>query len=435
VTTVGGKQSARVTVAGVSKRFSKDLRSSLRYGMQDIMGELNPFSRPKNGLRPHEFWALKDVSFKVGPGESIALLGDNGAGKSSLLKLLNGVMTPDAGEIRVAGRVSALIELGTGFHPTLTGRENIQVNAALLGLPKRQLADIVDQIIDFAELGDFVDAPLQDYSSGMWVRLGYAISAHLKPDILLADEVLAVGDLSFRRKCMQHMMSFIDSGGTLILVSHNLYQVQTICRRSIVLHHGQVVFDGDTVEGVKRYFEDRHAAAIQAAGQGGARETVPGSPVRIEAIEITPLVGDELRPNQPARVSIRYQAAEDVERVNWGFSVWAGDLSVCLGAAGNMCGTTSLRPGPGELTGVMPRLPFTAGTYALRATFLEADSGMPLYHFGLTNAPSYISVKSEPSAGNNFLSMSGALMNLDVQWEDSTPEVSTPREAETCSPR
>jgi len=411
-----GEATSRVKVAGVSKRFSRDLRTSLRYGVQDIMGEFSPFPRRDVNLRPSEFWALRDVSFEIQAGDALAVIGGNGAGKSSLLKLLNGVMKPDTGEIRVAGRVGALIELGTGFHPTLTGRENIQVNAALLGLPKRQLDEIVDQITDFAELGEFIDAPLQDYSSGMYVRLGYAIAAHLQPDILLADEVLTVGDPAFQRKCIQHMLRFLGSGGTMILVSHNLYLVQTVCARCIVLEGGKMAFDGSTVEGVKYYFDSKTNLERPTSAAGIAAPSSE-TPIVIEDVELVPVNGSDVYSEAPTRVVLHYNALDDVEAANWGFSFWTADLGVCIGAAWRTCSPNRLKRGRGELCAVLPHLSLTAGTYAVRAAMYEDVTGVALAQFGWQTAPAYVSVKSHADRTDNVLAISKALVKLDVRWE------------------
>ena len=192
-----------IQVDRVSKRFCRDLKRSLWYGVKDMTAELFGQSRAVDDLRKGEFWAVEDVSFAVRRGECVGLIGPNGAGKSTLLKMLNGLIKPDAGRITMRGRVGALIELGTGFNPILTGRENIYNNAAVLGLDKAFVDRRLDDIIAFAEIGDAIDAPVRSYSSGMKVRLGFAVAAHMEPDVLLIDEVLAVGDAGFRATVLQ----------------------------------------------------------------------------------------------------------------------------------------------------------------------------------------------------------------------------------------
>jgi lipopolysaccharide transport system ATP-binding protein len=272
-----------IRVENVSKKFCRDLKSSLWYGVQDIVGEL----LGRNGgqdheLRPKEFWALRDISLELKRGESLGLIGSNGAGKSTLLKLLNGLLKPDQGRITVRGRMGALIELGAGFNPILTGRENIYVNAAVLGIPKRQVDRIIGKIIDFAELEEFIDTPVQSYSSGMRVRLGFAVAAQLDPDILVVDEVLAVGDAYFQRKCISYMKNLFHSHKTaVILVSHNLFTIEQVCDRVIRLDYGQIVARGQTRQVVSQYlynvnmqYAERTAEhAAQREGSGEIRFT------------------------------------------------------------------------------------------------------------------------------------------------------------------
>jgi ABC-2 type transport system ATP-binding protein len=196
------------------------------------------------------FQALSDVSFTVEQGESIGLMGLNGSGKSTLLKLINGVMKPDAGEIRTRGRIAGLIATGAGFHPQLTGRENLYLNAAILGMNEAETNRKFDQIVDFANVGRFLDTPVSHYSSGMYARLGFAIAVHVDADIFLADEVLAVGDRPFKRKCMKKMQEIRAQGSTIFYVSHATASVRTMCDRVLVLESGHLNFDGDVDEGI-----------------------------------------------------------------------------------------------------------------------------------------------------------------------------------------
>lgn len=271
-----------IQAENVSKKFCRDLKRSLWYGVQDIGSDLTGRNTGAEKLRSKEFWALRDFSCTLRRGESLGLIGSNGAGKSTLLKLLNGLLKPDTGRIIVRGRMGALIELGAGFNPILTGRENIYVNAAVLGITKQQLDKVFGDIVDFAELGDFIDTPVQSYSSGMRVRLGFAVAAQLKPDILIVDEVLAVGDAYFRRKCVSYMQKLFQSGDTtVILVSHNLRNVEQVCGQVIYMEHGQVVSQGETDRVISQYLYDSntqyadHAAknAVQREGSGEVRFT------------------------------------------------------------------------------------------------------------------------------------------------------------------
>lgn len=261
-----------VKVKRISKKFCRSLRKSLWYGLQDLGSELS--GRPHHlgaPLRPEEFWAISDLSFELQRGECLGLVGHNGAGKTTLLRMLNGLIKPDSGRIEMRGRVGALIALGVGFNPILSGRENVYVNGALLGLKKAEVDRKMDTIIDFAEIGDFIDAPVQSYSSGMNVRLGFAVAAVLlKPDILFLDEVLAVGDIGFTIKCL-NLVRELTRDAAVIFVSHNMQYVSGFCTRVMVLDHGKVTLDStDVAAGIDRYFGMTEGEA-QVSGTGAAQ--------------------------------------------------------------------------------------------------------------------------------------------------------------------
>lgn len=217
--------------------------------------------RRRKDLRDQEFWAIKDVSFQVGRGEALGIIGPNGAGKSTVLKLLSGIMRPDRGRIAVNGRLSALIEVGAGFHQDLTGRENIYLNGAILGMKRKEMDRKLEEIVAFSELSDFIDTPVKRYSSGMYARLGFSVAAHVDPDILLVDEVLSVGDWAFQRKCLEKMEAFVKNGVTVIFISHNLQAVMNLCHRALLLRKGSVVEDGSTGMVVRRYLSEAGSPA------------------------------------------------------------------------------------------------------------------------------------------------------------------------------
>jgi len=201
------------------------------------------------------FWALKDVSFNVDHGEIIGVIGMNGAGKSTLLKILSRITEPTAGKIILNGRVGSLLEVGTGFHPELTGRENIFMNGAILGMKKREISEKFDEIVGFSDLEQFIDTPVKRYSSGMYVRLAFAVAAHLEPEILVVDEVLAVGDAQFQKKCLGKMQDIASAGRTVLFVSHNMAAVSRLCRRSLLLHNGCLIDDGNTSDIIISYYQ------------------------------------------------------------------------------------------------------------------------------------------------------------------------------------
>ena len=250
-----------VRVEGVSKIFCRSLKRSLHYGLMDSLSDILPVGKRKydeNGepiLRKEEFWAVKDVSFELRRGECLGLIGRNGAGKTTLLKMLNGLIKPDKGRIEMRGRVGALIALGAGFNPILTGRENIYVNGSILGLSKKEIEDKLDEIIDFSEIREFIDSPVQSYSSGMAVRLGFAIASSLNPDILLLDEVLAVGDFAFRMKCFERIGSLMRKAA-VVFVSHNAHEVRALCNNALYLSRGKFVYFGQVSTAFERYESD-----------------------------------------------------------------------------------------------------------------------------------------------------------------------------------
>lgn len=242
-----------IKVDGVSKKFAKDLKKSLLYGLSDVFSGIIGKKQDKS-LRGDEFWAVKDISFEVRRGECLGLIGHNGAGKSTLLKILNGLISPDEGSVTMYGKVGALIELGAGFNPILTGRENIYNNAAIIGFNKQEIEAKFDEIITFAELEEFIDMPVQNYSSGMKVRLGFAIAAQMEPDILIIDEVLAVGDIGFVLKCFNRIDVLLKNTA-ILFVSHSMPQVSRMVNQVMLLHKGQsILHTFDVAMGITEYY-------------------------------------------------------------------------------------------------------------------------------------------------------------------------------------
>ena len=296
-------QDVLVKVDHVSKKFCRSLRRSLWYGLCDIAAEFNPARNGLKGratvaqpgtqlaagempgiksesnlaaedysdIRPGEFWAVRNVSFQLRRGECLGLIGRNGAGKTTLLKMLNGLIKPDAGRIEMRGRVAAMIALGAGFNPILSGRENIYVAGSLRGLSKREIDARLEEIVEFSEIGDSIDAPVQSYSSGMQVRLGFSVAVSLKPDILLIDEVLAVGDAGFKRKAYNKITKTIENAA-VIFVSHSIVQLAKVCNRGMLLRNGMVCALSDQMEVViDEYFREFPFGHIGVGGSGKAR--------------------------------------------------------------------------------------------------------------------------------------------------------------------
>ncbi len=243
-------------------------------------------NRIRTKLAKEEFWALKDVSFNITQGERVGIIGRNGAGKSTLLKILSRITEPTAGEIRIKGRVASLLEVGTGFHPELTGRENIFLNGAILGMSRAEIKRKFDGIVDFAEVEQFLDTPVKRYSSGMYVRLAFAVAANLEPEILIVDEVLAVGDAEFQKKCLGKMEDVSKSEGrTVLFVSHNMGAVKALCTSSIILHKGKKILQGDVLESLAKYMSFDQAELNNQTKY--YRETIPvGKKMFVQKIEM-----------------------------------------------------------------------------------------------------------------------------------------------------
>lgn len=283
-----------LAVNDVGKKFCRSLKLSLWYGLNDIRRDLFGIQRNSEKLRKNEFWAVDHLNFKLNVGETLGLIGPNGAGKTTALRMLNGLIKPDYGSISVKGRMQALIALGAGFNPVLTGRENVYVNGSVLGLRNSEINKKFDSIVEFSEIEEFIDSPVQSYSSGMIVRLGFAVAAHLDPNILLVDEVLAVGDEGFQHKCLNKIGELKRNGTAIILVSHNMHTISTFSDRVIVLNRGVCEEYSNVSEGIKFYrqfFENNQPEDIQKVSSGN--DQIEFFDVKIDNQDLAP--GDSFR--------------------------------------------------------------------------------------------------------------------------------------------
>lgn len=285
-----------ISVRGLGKKYRMGFTHSHDMLRDKIASSIKLF-RPrscKNGnskpeirvLQPNVFWALRNISFDVQPGEVLGVIGANGAGKSTLLKLLSEITEPTEGEIRIKGRVSSLLEIGTGFHPELSGRENIFMNGAILGMTRAEIKAKFDEIVAFAEVEKFIDTPVKRYSSGMQVRLAFAVAAHLEPEILLVDEVLAVGDASFQRKCLGKMQDVSRGGRTVLFISHNMQVIRQLTSRCILLESGNIIFNGDKNECISKYMESVFADS-SSCKEFQDREASEERPVCIKGVSLS----------------------------------------------------------------------------------------------------------------------------------------------------
>ena len=381
---------AAVSFSGVWKKFRRGERhDSLRDLVPAMLKKLGR-RRTETPLAKEEFWALKDVSFSVAPGEAVGIIGPNGAGKSTCLKVLTKILRPNKGSVSVQGRVGALIEVAAGFHPDLTGRENVYLQGAILGMTQSEIARKFDAIVDFAGVEEFIGTPVKRYSSGMNARLGFAIAAHLDPDVLLVDEVLSVGDVAFQAKCVAQMRTLLNKGVPLVFVSHNLTAVVDLCTRAVLIDRGVVQFDGHPAEAVAEF--RRYRPAPSAAADGLAAET----PICITDVRLMHPGGD-VSPlfvtGRPLTVRVSYRAAVPVPKPQIAIDIHSADGVYCAGINTRMderdLGTLE---GEGYVDLVIPRLWLLPGAYSISAGILN-DNGMQSFDLKLRAYP--FSVLSE----------------------------------------
>lgn len=371
-----------VKVEGVSKKFCRDLKKSLWYGMCDVASELLPTPNSKSNiqnskfspsLRDGEFWANKDISFELRRGECLGLIGRNGAGKTTLLKMLNGLIKPDEGSIEMRGRVGALIALGAGFNPILTGRENVYVNGSILGLAKEEIDSKIDDIIDFAEIRDFIDSPVQSYSSGMQVRLGFAVATAMNPDILILDEVLAVGDAAFRNKCYKRVVS-LRKNAAVIFVSHGMEQISRICDQILMLSKGQVHYLGDVPDGVQAY-----ESANEDTSEGDDAFLSISDPISKFTLLDIP---DDLVSGQELQLELRIDASAIL--TCYTIRVIFYNASGGFAADGNcdmFDSESALVPGPNRFRCILPVVPLKNGKYQLAVNLIDSHGDLIVWSY------------------------------------------------------
>ncbi|MFC1928505.1 ABC transporter ATP-binding protein [Chloroflexota bacterium] len=322
------KDNVAIEVDHVSKKFCRYLRRSMQYGMQDIGRNLLGMSTSSDKLRKDEFWAVDDACFQVYRGETLGIIGRNGSGKSTILKMLNGIFMPDKGKIEVKGRVGALIEIGAGFHPMLSGRENIYINGAILGMSKKEMDEKFDDIVAFADIGDFLGMPIKNYSSGMHVRLGFAVAANCELDILLVDEVLAVGDMNFQRKCHRHMRSLMEKGTAIVFISHQMVPIQSMCQRALWLDQGRVQAEGSPTEVIARYTDFMNQQTVSVRSLDGSGTRFGTGEMTLSSIDIVDSEGQPtrlIRTGDPLHIRINYRMEKPIDDTV--FRIWIQDIA------------------------------------------------------------------------------------------------------------
>lgn len=358
--------------------------------------------------RYEEFWALKGIDFEVPVGSTFGVIGSNGSGKSTLLKCLTGILYPEKGNVKINGRVSALLELGAGFHPELSGRENVYMNGAILGLTKKEINARFDDIVDFAGLPDFIDTPVKNYSSGMFVRLGFAVAAHVEPDVLLIDEVLSVGDESFQRKCAEKIEQFRRDGRTIVFVSHGLSQVEQLCETVAWIDKGDLKMVGPSGEVISAYSGQSHGS-VRMEGELGARwgsGDAEITSVKLLGADGQPL--DVLTTHDPLTIAIDFKTLRPLQdivvnmRIDTlnGHAVWGTSTRRCSKSIG-------LVDGEARAVMTMPHFPILEGTYELTLAVTDYTEMHPYDHWE----------KRIRFEVRQYTSTDVGLVHIPVQWE------------------
>lgn len=398
---------------GLGKRYRRNAVADegLRHALtRTLKAPLAVFRR----AAMEEFWALKDVSLEVKEGEVLGLIGRNGAGKTTLLKILSRITQPTTGYAEIHGRVGSLLEVGTGFHPELSGRENTFLSGAILGMSKREIASKFDEIVAFAELEKFIDTPVKHYSSGMYVRLAFAVAAHLEPEILLVDEVLAVGDLKFQKKCLGKMGDVARAGRTVVLVTHQMNQIRRLCQRAIWIDDGQIRQNGNTHEVVSAYEAAMSVGERSALGQTRKRDKgaqFVAWTFDLDADKSTHML-DSIG---PVRVKFSVAASEPLADVHHGIALYNFDRQLIWGFSADRI---SFEPGIAELTYEFPYLPLRPGAYTWLVSLWQGERRIDVWDAtpemivatenfqhardewnGFLNVPSKLSVSQSNLAG------------------------------------
>jgi lipopolysaccharide transport system ATP-binding protein len=426
-----------IRVEGLGKQYRIGVAQGGRYRYRTIRETLvdaakGPFRRAGRIIRGQSaaelddtIWALKDVSFEVQRGEVVGIIGRNGAGKSTLLKVLSRITEPTEGEAWIHGRVGSLLEVGAGFHLELTGRENVYLNGAILGMKRAEIERKFAEIVDFAELEKFIDTPVKFYSSGMYVRLAFSVAAHLEPEVLLVDEVLAVGDLAFQSKCLGKMEDVAGGGRTVLFVSHNMASIKRLCKRIILLSNGQVLAQGEPHVTIDRY--TRSLAADESAGQ--LTEVVlpelPNLPMQVQKVRLTDDRGELLYSGVPTesglRISIFYEIRKPIQTAYVMCAITNSELvDVIWTYDGDSEAFGSRTKGTYAAELSLPKDTLVPGRYHVRCAIVDTNSGVvhypgPLNSFVVADSRSLLAHRNIPWPGLTRMNLSWKTRYLDTR--------------------
>ena len=397
-----GQPSSQMTLRDRLTHRFRGVKSSAKTIQQTLFNRDRPTSQ-NAPASAEDFWALKDVSFEVARGEIVGIIGRNGAGKSTLLKILSRITEPTTGEVTIEGRVASLLEVGTGFHPELTGRENIFLNGSILGMSRAEIKQKFDEIVAFAEIEQFLETPVKRYSSGMYVRLAFAVAAHLEPDILIVDEVLAVGDTAFQKKCLGKMGDVAaKEGRTVLFVSHNMTTMSALCDRAYLLEKGQVVGQGTTSQVVSQYMRSVETLMGQSSATLEHRQDRTGDgSARLIAVTVEDADGaDRITVTSRLRVTLSYRSQAPLKYANFSASIYdyaknIGIVSLHTGIAGGMPETL---PPTGSVTCITEPLYLTPGRCYLNLTLLKGQDRVDYIQYA-----AYFEVEPEDIYGTGKL--------------------------------
>ena len=367
----------------VSKKYNLGLTRTSFPNLLSQKIERTIHQNSYNPLEKQFVWALQDVSFELGKGQSLALIGPNGAGKTTILKLLAYVTTPTNGQIKTNGRLSALIELGAGFHPDLTGRENIFLNGTILGLKRKEITKQFDEIVAFSGIEPFIDTPVKRYSSGMIVRLGFAVASCIEPEILLVDEVLAVGDAAFQQKCLKRIHSLRDGGTSIVFVSHNFYLVRAACENAVYLQHGQVKKIGFVKEVIDLYEHDLHLErSLNYVAPNAQTEVNEGDDIEIDCVDVCTAEGLEanlLPSDRGVQIRVYYNAHRTLGKIQMSLFIIRSDgLTCCMVRSKLENIDLVVKRGQGIVSVQLMPLQLVGGTYYAEAWFLDESNSLAI---------------------------------------------------------